>query len=76
MIGRIVSALSGETEDGADAAAGIAIMVLGFMFGWLMGQLVDNNRLLKDVRSFLLEQRRLALAAAQREMAAKERPNA
>lgn len=76
MIGRLVNALAGETDDGVDAAAGIAILVLGFFFGWCLGQLVDNNRLLKDVRTYLLEQRRLALAAAQREMAAKERPNA
>lgn len=76
MIAHVVRFLAGDTDDGVDAAAGIALMVMAFMFGMTIAQISLNNRLMRDIGSYLQEQRRLAVAAARRDFAAKERPDA
>lgn len=76
MLSRLLAFVTGENDDGFNAAAYFALMVLGFFFGLAVARLAENNLLLADVRSYLREQRRIAVATAQRDIAGKERPNA
>ena len=80
MLSRLLAFVTGENDDGFDAAAYFALMVLGFFFGLAVARLAENNLLFADVRSYLREQRRISVAAAQRDaqrdIAGKERPDA
>ena len=76
MLSRLLAFVTGENDDGFNAAAYFALLVLGFFFGLAVARLAENNLLLADVRSCLREQRRISVAAAQRDITGKERPNA